>query len=332
MCGGGGSTPQDKGPEIAQIEREAAVDQRQFEAQQAQREAARQDQLRQEELAREEAARVRGEEEEAAELQSFQDRLNQAFTGGVGGAEKYFQQRGVDPSAYRSDIMEEARQRRGTIPELSPEVGSYFGDLGESVYGDLTDALRGQAGRSIREIAPEGFERGRIGDTSDDAIINAILAEQRGEAENYAQRLMDRGVITGGGLSAALEDIGKQANRGQFTLQELGGGILESGRGEARDIANRGRSRASALELGEEFDPYATVGGELEDFFSSFMTDLGGRVRAQAPGDLFDISGLPVLAGAAQGAGNTAFDPRAIAGILDEEEEEEGNVSPFGVF
>lgn len=313
MCGGG-SAPKDNSAEVARIEAEAAREQREAEARAA------------------EEARVRKEQEEAAKLADFENRLGNAFNTGVSGAERYFQSRGVDPSLYSADILEEANQRRGSVPQLAGEVGSYFSGLGEEVYQSLTDALRGRTQRTLNEIAPEGFARSRITDTADDDIIASILAEQRGDAENYASRLRDRGVITDTGLSAALEDIGKQANRGQFTLSELGSGILEGGRGGALDIANRGRSRASTLDLGDTFDPYAQTGTELNNYFTDFLTNLGDRFRAQAPTDLFDVSGLPVLAGAAQGAGNTAFDPKALAGLFDEEEEEEDTTNTGGVF
>lgn len=313
MCGGG-SAPKDNSAEVARIEAEAAREQREAEARAA------------------EEARVRKEQEEAAKLADFENRLGNAFNTGVSGAERYFQSRGVDPSLYSADILEEANQRRGSVPQLAGEVGSYFSGLGEEVYQSLTDALRGRTQRTLNEIAPEGFARSRITDTADDDIIASILAEQRGDAENYASRLRDRGVITDTGLSAALEDIGKQANRGQFTLSELGSGILEGGRGGALDIVNRGRSRASTLDLGDTFDPYAQTGTELNNYFTDFLTNLGDRFRAQAPTDLFDVSGLPVLAGAAQGAGNTAFDPKALAGLFDEEEEEEDTTNTGGVF
>lgn len=313
MCGGGGA-PEDKSDKVAKIEADAAREQREAEARAA------------------EEARIRQEQEEARKLAEFETRLGSAFTTGVGSAEDYFRQRGVDPAQYSSNIMSEANMRRASVPQLAGEVGSYFSGIGEDVYTELTDALRGRTQRSLNEIAPEGFARGRIQDTADDEIINAILGEQRLEAENYARRLLDRGVITEGGLGAALEDIGKQANVGEFKLQELGSGILEGGRGGAIDIANRGRSRASTLDLGDTFDPYANTGTELNNFFTDFLSNLGNRFRAQAPSDLFDVSGLPVLAGAAQGAGNTAFDPKAIAGLFDEEEDEDENAQSGGVF
>lgn len=315
MCGGG--APEDRSPEVAAIERDAAREQREFDRQQA------------------EAARIKQEQDEARKLAEFETKLNNAFSLGTGEAESFFRSRGLDPSEYGADIQREASQRRAQVPQLAGEVGSYFSGLGQSVYQNLTDALRNRSMRALNQIAPEGFARQRIQDTADDEIINSILADERAEAENYAQNLFNRGVVTEGGLAAAMADIGKQANRGQFTLQELGKGILEGGRGGAINLVNQGRSRASNLELGEDFDPYLTTGTELNSFFTDFLQNLGNRFRAQAPTDLFDIKGLPVIAGAAQGAQNTAFDPAAIAGVIGDErrddEEEEDDVFD-GVF
>lgn len=312
MCGGG--APQDRSPEVAAIERDAQREQREYERQQA-------------ELAAQQKA-----QKDAADLAAFESRLNNAFTMGTGEAESFFRSRGLDPSQYSGDIMSAANQRRASVPQLSGEVGSYFSGLGESVYNNLTDALRNRSLRQLNEIAPEGFARQRIADTADDEIINSILADKRGEAEQYAQRLFDRGVVTSSGLAAARKDIGEQANRGQFTLQELGQGLLEGGRGDAINLANLGRSRASQLNLGDSYDPYATTGTELNTFFTDFLSNLGNRFRAQAPTDLFDISGLPVIAGAAQGAGNTKFDPQAVAGVIGEDEDEEEEDIFDGVF
>lgn len=315
MCGGG-SAPKDNSAEVARIEAEAARQQREEEARRA------------------EEARLRQEQEEARKLQEFEQRLGGAFDNSISSANQYFQSRGVDPNQYSSDILNEANLRKSSVPQLAGEVGSYFSGIGEEVYQSLTDALRGRTQRSINTLAPEGFARQRIADTADDSIIASILAEQRGDAEAYAGRLKDRGVITDNGLAAALEDIGRQANTGSFKLSELGSGILAGGRGELENIVNRGRSRASTLDLGDTFDPFANTGTELNDFTTDFLTNLGNRFRSQAPTNLFDVSGLPVLAGAAQGAGNTAFDPKAVAGLLgdEDEDEDEENTNTGGVF
>lgn len=277
-----------------------------------------------EERTRQEAAR-----QEQQRVTDFEQGLGQAFQSGIGGAENYFTQQGVDPSLYREDITSEAERRRSGIPQFASDPGSYFSGLGEDVYGSLSEGLRSRSLQDVNRLAPSDIAQTRIADTADDEIINAILGEQRVGAEEYANRLFDRGVITDRGLEGALGDIERQAGLGGARLQEIGGGILGTGRSGVNEFISQGRTGASQADLASGFD----VGGfeqELEKQFSDFFGNLAGSLRGQAPTDLFDTSGLGTIAGAAQGAGNTAFNPKAIGGLGEEEEEEEDD--NFGVF
>jgi hypothetical protein len=299
---GGSSAPRDNSDKVAQIEAAAAREAR----------------------AAADAERIRAQQE-------FDARMNAAFGGGISSANQFFADRGLDPSQYGAQITNRANQVRTSVPNLASDPGTYFSSLGENVYNELTQAQRNQALRGINTVAPTGFETGRIANTADDEIINAILAEQEANANQYIQNLLDRGVISQSGYSSALKNLQGQRPGAQSRLSEVGTGILESGRGEAGNLANAARSRASALELGEAFDPYAT-GTQLNQFFTDFFTNLGGKLRGAAPTNLFDTSGLANIAGAAQGAGNRPFDPAAVAGIFgpeEEEEEENQTTNPF---
>ena len=163
-----------------------------------------------------------------------------------------------------------------------------------------------------------------------DEMIAAILGEQETAARGYVDNLKARGVVTDSGYNAALNNLLNQRAGAQAKLSDIGTGILETGRGGAENLANSFRSVASNLDLGDVFDPYSK-GADLNSYFSDFFNNLGTKLRGAAPTNLFDTSGLATLAGAAQGAGNTAFDPRAVAGIFgdDEDEEEEETTSPF---
>lgn len=289
---GGGKAPEDKSDRVAEINAQAARE------------------------AREAAAR-----EEARKQAQFDASLNAAFGSGISSAEDFFLQRGLDPADYMSTIQTKANQVRSSIPNLAGDPGSYFSNLGQIIFDQLTGAEQAKNQKAINTIAPQGFATNRIQDTADDEIIAAILEERRGEADNYLQNLLNRGVITNSGMAAAQRNLENQGLTAKATLSDLGMGILETGRAGAENKANDYRSRAAQSELGSGFDPYG-LGNELNDYFASFFNGLGDKVRVAAPTNLFDTSGLASLAGAAQGAGNTKFDPRAVAGIIDEDDDD----------
>lgn len=289
MCGGG-KAPKDNSDKVAAIEQQAARE-----------------------------ARVDAAAQEQKKQAEFDARMNAAFGSGITSADDYFTSRGLDPKQYQSDITNKASQIRSSVPNLTGDPGSYFSGLGENVFSSLQEGARGKAMRGVNSVAPSGFATSRIADTSDDATLAAILGEQEATGKGYIDNLKGRGVITDSGYAAALKNLMDQKPGAQGKLTEIGNGILNTGRGGAENIANEGRTRASNLNLGENFDPFAEIGGRLNTFFSDFFNNLGTTIRGQAPTNLFDTSGLANIAGAAQGGQNTPFDPQAVAGIFDKQ-------------
>jgi len=289
----GGGTPEDNSDEVARIEAQAARE------------------------AREEERR-----REAQALQEFQQRLGSAYDTGIQGALDYFTSQGLDPNQYAGAIRSRGNLVRGGIPQGDTNPGSYFQNLGEMVYNAEQEAARNRHMRAIDSIAPTGFSTSRITNDVDDEIIASILGEQQNTARSYVDNLRDRGVITGSGYNAAVQNLERQLPTARSRLDEVALGILEGGRAGAENLVNRNRSTVSNLRLGTNFDPF-NVGTELNNYFADFFAGLGDRYRATAPSNLFDTSGLAGVAGAAQGAQNTPFDPNALAGIFDDDEEEE---------
>lgn len=298
----GGSAPEDHSAEVARIEQQAANEQR-----------------------------LREEQQQKVKQAEFDKRINSAFGTGTRGAENYFRSQGLDPGKYRSQITQGATDIRGGIPNLDANPQSYFANLGQQIYDAEQGNERNRDLSAINTIAPTGFSTDRISDTADDDIINAILGEQQQGGEEYISNLLNRGVVTAGGADAARKNLAGQRPTALSRLSTLGRGELETGRSGAENLVNKGRTTASNQRLGDIFDPYK-VGTQLTDYFGNFFKDLDTNIRGKAPTDLFSTSGLANIAGAAQGAGNTAFNPNAVAGIFDDNTDDEENNLPAAPF
>lgn len=236
-------------------------------------------------------------------------------------AQNYFSGQGLDPTQYQGDIDAKINEILATTSEDDPNVGSYFTDLGDTIYQNRQNAARSQAGRSVDSLFGPEFERSRIGNTLDDSILADIESGARGKADTYVENLFKRGVINDTGRNAARSNLDEQGAGVRSILNTLGSDSLAAGRQSLSDIANRARTGAQTLRLGNNFDP-STFGGEADSAFNDFLAGLNDSIRSKAPTNLFDTSGLSAIAGAGQGAQNFKFDPRALAGIIDEENPE----------
>jgi hypothetical protein len=153
--------------------------------------------------------------------------------------------------------------------------------------------------------------------TIDDPYLAGIDAEQRGNADSIIKNMLDRGVITATGYGAAQGDLDRQEAGVKSKLNEFGTGVVAGGQQQLRDVANNARTTAGTLQLGQQFDPNS-YGSQADQVFNDFINTLGDQIRSKVTGNMFNTTGLAALAGAAQGAGNTAFNPAAAAGIIQD--------------
>ena len=300
MCGGG--SPQDNSDKVAQIEAQAARE-----------------------------ARQQQEEKDRQARQDFDARLTSAYGSGLEGARSYFASRGLNPDDYIGSITSAANAAKGNVPLLDSSPGTYFSSLGEQVYGAEQKARQAKELRALNSMFSDDYSTKRVSNDLDDATINAILGESQNTAENYVKNLLDRGVVTSSGYNSALKNVQSQRATANARLNEIGQGVLEGGRNKINQIINSGRSRASNLDLGDIFDPYSYQ-SQVDSEFNNFLQNLGTNLRAAAPTDLFSTSGLAGVAGAAQGAQNTVYDPKALAGIFDDEEDQQTVTTPATPF
>lgn len=279
-----------------------------------------------------EQARIAAEDKRRAEEKMAADarkaellglRTN-AGTAARGSAESFFSGRGLDPGQYATGIQSTIDQILAGISPEDPNPGSYFNDIGNRVWNSETESFRNRSTRDVDKLFAPNFETSRIPFTLDDPYLSSIEAEQRQSADDIIRNMLDRGVITPAGYSAAAGDLDKQAPGVRSRLNEIGTTTLAGGQQGLKDIANRGRQTASTLELGTQFDPYA-FGSEADAAFNDFIQSLGDTIRGKAPGNLFNTAGLAAIAGAGQGAQNTPFNPAALAGVVEDDDKETQN-------
>lgn len=244
-------------------------------------------------------------------------------------ATNYFRDRGLDPTRYSGAIDDRINQVLSSTAEDDPNVGSYLSHLGDTVFSGQQDAQRARAGRDVNAMFAPNFESSRIADTADDPILADINTSQRGTADNYIANLLRRHVINDTGATGARANLDRQGSRVRTQLNDLGRGTIAAGRQSLTDIANRARSDAMNSPLGTTFDA-SGYGNEATQSANDFTTNIGDAIRARVPGNLYDTSGLAAAAGTSQGAQNLSFDPRALAGIIQPDENQNGQATQQG--
>lgn len=272
-----------------------------------------------EKLRLQEVERQRQIEEAEKRRRELAQMRSGAITGARSRAANYLTSQGVDPSGYGNEIMDAINAIMGGVGVDDPNPGAYLNDIGESVYDTATGAARTRASRSLDELFGQDYERRRIADTMDDPVLAAIEAEQRAEAENMIENMARRGVINDTGRDSAMRDLDRQAASVKARLNEIGATTLEGGRQSIADIIGRARTNAGTLKLGQTFDPNL-YSSDVDAKFNDWLNNLGTNIRSKVTGPLFDTSKIAAVAGAGQGAQNTRYDPKALRGIIENDD------------
>jgi hypothetical protein len=226
---------------------------------------------------------------------------------------------GEDPEAVRQRTAEAARLQAVAAQQASDRQQQMQLDYLNSLRADEAAKeakLEAQDPTATRTAAlgtvgsafgPE-FERGLVPDTLTDPYETAAFNKQRGTADEYLDRLLKRGVVSPTGAAAARSSLDEQNARVRTQLQGIADSILGSERSKLSDISGRAKERASSLGVGEGFDinPYVTARDTEIGSFGSQLPDL---FNSSISGNLFDTSGLGAIAGGAQFAGNTKYNP-----------------------
>lgn len=233
---------------------------------------------------------------------------------------QYLQSLGLDPNAYSGDIDREINNILSGINPADENPGSYFKTAPQDIYGNLTRNFQTKNQTDIDRIFSPNYETSKINMNMDDPYIADILSEQRGNADAIIQNMLKRGVLTDTGAAGASADLDRQSSGIRTKLNTIGDTVLAGGQQKLRDVANRARTDAGTLKLGQTFDPNS-YSKDADQVFNDFVASMGDQLRSNVTGNLFQTNGLAAVGGAAQGAGNTKYNPRAAAGIFDTTDE-----------
>lgn len=245
--------------------------------------------------------------------------------------ERYFKSLGLNPADYQTDIQSKLNDILAGIPETDTNPGSYFKNAAQSIYGDLTSERQQRLQRELDNFFTPGYGRSQLKSTLDDSLISGLEAEQRRDADAIIQNMVKRGVLTGTGAKAAGVDLDRQAAGIRGQLQGFGDTILEGGRSKLEEIGNLGKQAAGTVKLGQNFDPMSYI-SDSNQVYMDFVKSMGDQLRAKVPTNLFKTAGLAAIGGAAQGAGNTKYDPLAAAGVIDDDDEDKNTSSSTSIF
>jgi len=235
----------------------------------------------------------------------------------TGSAEDYFSSQGVDPTPYEGQIASRLNDILGGISSTDENPAAAFTGAGQTIFDALTTAGQGKATRSVNAMFSPNYGETRATMNLEDAPIATYENQQYSDADAIIKNMLDRGVLTSSGYNAAKADLDSQRAGVHSKLQGIGQDLITKEQGDLNAIANKARQTAGNLGLGQAFD-VNTYGTEADTSFKNFLDSLGSNIQAAAPGKLFNTAGLAAIGGAGQGAGNTAYDPNAAAGIIDD--------------
>ena len=278
-----------------------------------------------------ERADAKKAEQLAADKTAFASKLGGAYSTAENYGRGQLANMGIDDtygimSAYKTALD----RAKGMVPELDANPGQYFGsDLWENTLASERTAERNQLTRGYESEVPTGFESTYIPDTADDALIESIIGGQYTEAEDYLNRAKARGTLNDVGFNTASTALKNQRAGAVARGNELGLGVLETGRQSLKDIDKQARSGITNWDFGDTYDPTAWS-GKIKSGANTFTSGLEGKLRnAFGSTEFFDPESFIAKGGKAQGAINPGGS--ALQDAISEEEKRRtaGSVGAF---
>jgi hypothetical protein len=298
-------------------------------------EAMAQQKLEEARAAAEEKQRIAKEERDATKLaadkEAYQGRLSSAYAQAQNYGSSKLASLGINDdygilSAYQSALD----KAKTGIPELDPSPGSYFtNSLWDTALGEQRTAARNKLTKAYETQVPSDYATTYIPDTTDDALINAIIGGQYTDASAALERAKSRGTLNDTGYGTATKALSDAKAGAIAKANEQGMGVLETGRTSLKDIDKEARTNLSNWDFGSSYDP-SSYTSKLKNATTSFTSGLEGKLR-NAFGDtnFFDTEALIAKGGKGQGAVNTGAASLQDAITEEEKRRTAGSVGAF---
>jgi len=276
-------------------------------------------------LAEDEKKRVAAQEE--AQKIAYGHQLNIAMRNFQSGARNSLNDRGLT-GTLRSKFIPLIDQKAREIHARAPNTGTGNAhdqfDI-DSVLDDLIGRQQGyertRLNQQLNPILSNGFDTNYIQDTADDAYIDDIVNSRYEDAFGQLDRSFKRGNLNQSGFDSGLAALGDQRLAATSRLQDVGGGILETGRESLRTIGTNARGQANNFSFGDLFD-IDGVQSNLQSTTDSFLGGLQGKLtNAIGSDELFDINDVLFRSGTGQGAQNAASGSPALLGAIAADQE-----------
>lgn len=175
-------------------------------------------------------------------------------------------------------------QYKGTLDPTNANpayaTDTYFND----VLGTANNRYEADLRNQLNATYGDGFEYNAFGDTSDDAIIQAIIDQQKNDAQLTLDRAHARGQLNDVGYGRANTALGDQGKAATGTLQDIGGGVLADYRSQLSGQRSNILDSIGNANLSNPYDLTSATGrldalrnnlsGSLEN---DIYRDLGGQ-------------------------------------------------------
>ena len=219
-------------------------------------------------------------------------------------ANNIFKGAGVDPNAYGGQLTTALDRIIAGLGETADPYSAITGTVANDILNTEQNAARSNYTKEADTKFGTNYGNNLVGNNLLDPIINSILSEQKGSAQEYLDRGKARGIYNDVGYSAGTKAINSGAQAGLSQLGTLANGVVSKYQTEANSIRDKAYGAASGYTLGRNLnlDDYAQQGQAVAEKANKFGE---GDLRSAFGGtQLFDFSNLTGAAGQAQGAQN----------------------------
>ena len=170
-------------------------------------------------------------------------------------------------------------------------------DLGSILLGKEGDIRRTSFGEEVSGVFP-GDAFGAI----DDEIINSIIEERRGPAQQQISNFEARGNLNPLGGQTANEFISSGVGPAGERLREVGLGVQTANQAAINDIRDRATQQVGGFQLGDDLFDVSPFGLERSSLISEREGSLRGDILSSLGSEpLFDVTGALQEAGRTQG-------------------------------